>query len=144
MRYASLTHAQSTTTLDDTEFVLPIIQANTYIALTGTTPHLIDNWSVVPDLQELMHREAGRAGSYIATSSYVEEPQDIYVRRHASNGTKIRMRPCTLAELDQSNRAGPLGRLSPPPLYAGIVHARHHPDRRSYLLGRLARRHRLG
>lgn len=116
--WSALAHAQSATTLGDTELVLPIIQANTHIALTGTTPHLIDDWSVIPDLQELMYREAGRAGSYIATSSYVEEPQDIYVRSHASNGTKIRMRPCTLAELDQSTGQVP---------WADLVHRRFTP-----------------
>ncbi len=113
--WAALTHAQSATTLSDTEFVLPIIQANTHLALTGTAPHLIDDWSSIPDLQELMYREAGRTGSYIAVSSYTEDPQDAYVQRHASRGIKVRMRPCTLAELGHSS-----GQVS----WSDLVHGR--------------------
>lgn len=101
--WTALNHAQSATTLSDTELVLPIIQANTHLALIGAAPHLVDDWSSIPDLYESMYHEAGRTGSYIAVSSYVEDSQDIYAQKYASRGIKIRMRPCTLAELGHSN-----------------------------------------
>ena len=68
--WTALAHAQSATTLGDTKMVLPIIQANPHIALTGVAPHLIDDWTNLPELQELMYRESGRPGSYIGLIPY--------------------------------------------------------------------------
>ncbi|WP_182282106.1 DUF4143 domain-containing protein [Collinsella intestinalis] len=84
--------------------VLPIIQANPHIALTGVAPHLIDDWTNLPELQELMYRESGRPGSYISVSSHIPQTEDIYVRRHAARGVKVRMRTCTIDELGFSRR----------------------------------------
>ncbi len=102
--WTALAHAQSVTTLGDTKMVLPIIQANPHIALTGVAPHLIDDWTNLPELQELMYRESGRPGSYISVSSHIPQTEDIYVRRHAARGVKVRMRTCTIDELGFSRR----------------------------------------
>lgn len=102
--WTALAHAQSATTLGDTKMVLPIIQANPHIALTGVAPHLIDDWTNLPELQELMYRESGRPGSYISVSSHIPQTEDIYVRRHAARGVKVRMRTCTIDELGFSRR----------------------------------------
>ena len=102
--WTALAHAQSATTLGDTKMVLPIIQAHPHIALTGVAPHLIDDWTNLPELQELMYRESGRPGSYISVSSHIPQTEDIYVRRHAARGVKVRMRTCTIDELGFSRR----------------------------------------
>ena len=75
------------------------------LALEGTTPRLIDEWQIVPEVWNHVRREVdnrSQPGQFILTGSAT--PADD-VTRHTGGlrFARVRMRPMTLTELGRSN-----------------------------------------
>ena len=49
--------------------MLPLIQSDPRLAISGARPHVIDEWKTMPELQELAYREAEATGSMLLTTS---------------------------------------------------------------------------
>ena len=106
-----LARAQSITHCDEKNIVLPLIQADPRLALTGVRPHVIDEWAGLPDLQEFAYREASAFGEFLLTSSRRTEEPTRYVRTHQSRGVRIKMHTLTLAEIGASDKSVSLSGL---------------------------------
>lgn len=94
---------KSETDVDDRDIVLPIVSVDNRIAFSGLTPHWVNEWSALPELQEFAYRIVRAPGSYVMTSSQRPGKPTPYVREHASVAGRITVRTLTLAELDASN-----------------------------------------
>lgn len=109
--YLCLSVAQTITHADEKSIVLPLIQSDPRLALAGARPHVIDEWGVMPELQEISYREAESAGSILMTTSLRPKTIEPYVRSHASEAARIRLRTLSLEELGLSDRSVPLASL---------------------------------
>lgn len=123
--WTSLAHAQSATKADDTAIVLPILQTDPRIALSGLRPHVIDEWAVLPRLREYAYREAEAKGTFILVSSFRAEPEGYYLRDHSRMGARVRMRTLSLSEQRLSDQSVSLrqlleGRFAPITSHAGL------------------------
>ena len=106
-----LASAQSITHCDEKYIVLPLIQADPRLALTGVRPHVIDEWANLPDLQEFAYRETSASGEFLFTSSRRTEEPTRYVRTHQPRGARIKMHTLTLTEIGASDRSVSLSGL---------------------------------
>ena len=124
-----LASAQSITHCDEKNIVLPLIQADPRLALTGVRPHVIDEWADLPDLQEFAYRETSAFGEFLFTSSRRTEEPTRYVRTHQSRGARIKMHTLTLAEIGASDRSVSL---------SGLFRGEFEPKRSATSLGSIA------
>lgn len=84
------------------------------VLLAGTTPRLIDEWQVIPELWDAVRYEVDRRdefGQFILTGSAV--PADLSQVEHTGTGriARMRMRPMALAESGDSSGEVSLGAL---------------------------------
>ena len=124
-----LASAQSITHCDEKNIVLPLIQADPRLALTGVRPHVIDEWANLPDLQEFAYRETSASGEFLFTSSRRTEEPTRYVRTHQPRGARIKMHTLTLAEIGASDRSVSL---------SGLFRGEFEPKRSATSLGSIA------
>lgn len=106
---------KSTTAVQQAESVLnmesgptlSLAAINPKLLLQGTTPRLIDEWQLAPQLWDVIRREidlrGGEPGQFILTGSAV--PVDSRQLKHSGTGrfSWLRMRPMTLFESGESN-----------------------------------------
>ena len=100
-----LASAQSITHCDEKNIVLPLIQTDPRLALTGVRPHVIDEWADLPGLQEFAYRETSDFGEFLFTSSRRTEESTRHVMMCQSRGARIKMHTLTLAEIGASDRS---------------------------------------
>ena len=93
-----------------------LLEIDSYAALTGDTPMLIDEWQTVPKLWDAVrytvdHRHA--MGQFILTGSAVPNQEAEKEREHSGTGrfAWLTMRPMTLFESGESNGTVSLGEL---------------------------------
>ena len=101
--HTCLSVARTITHADEKTIVLPLIQSDPRLAISGDRPHVIDEWQTMPELQELAYREAEATGSLLLITSLRPGSPEPYVRSHASAATHIHMRTLSLFELGLSN-----------------------------------------
>lgn len=102
--WLALAHSQSATNLSDTEIVLPIVQAEPLVALSGVAPHSILEWSHVPQLSELIYREARSRGAFITTTSVSLGERDRVTMRRWIHAAHIHIGTLSLCESGESTR----------------------------------------
>lgn len=127
--YTCLSVAQTITHADEKTIVLPLIQSDPRLAISGARPHVIDEWQTMPELQELAYREAEATGSLLLTTSLRSGSPEPYVRSHASAAAHIRMRTLSLFELGLSNASVSL---------AGLLDGRFDPIAKNVSTGTIA------
>ena len=127
--YTCLSVAQTITHADEKSIVLPLIQSDPRLAISGARPHVIDEWKTMPELQELAYREAEATGSMLLTTSLRPGSPEPYVRSHASAASHIRMRTLSLFELGLSNASVSL---------AGLLDGRFDPMAKNVSIGTIA------
>lgn len=123
--HTCLSVAQTITHADEKTIVLPLIQSDPRLAISGARPHVIDEWQTMPELQELAYREAEATGSLLLTTSMRPGAPEPYVRSHAGEAARIHMRTLSLFELGLSNASVSLaglldGRFDPVAEHASI------------------------
>lgn len=109
--WTCLARARSITHVDDIAIVLPMVQSQPRLALGGVRPHLIDEWTAHPPLQDEAYQAASKKGTFLLTTSLAPEKAGSYARGHASQGAHMRMRTFSLAELHASDEGISLGQL---------------------------------
>jgi predicted AAA+ superfamily ATPase len=102
--YSSLNFSKSSVNLETKENLQDIIAVDKKLLLNGQTPHLIDEWQVVPELWNIIRHEIDRRnkkGQFILTGSSI--PSDM-AKFHSAAGriSKIIMRPFSFLELGLS------------------------------------------
>jgi predicted AAA+ superfamily ATPase len=103
--WLALNHARSVIHLDDEEG-FSLVQADTSLALTGTSPHLIDEWQEVPRVRDAVRRRVdatgSEPGSYLLTGSSTPAPETVH---HSGTGriATIQLRPMSLYETGLSD-----------------------------------------
>ena len=129
--YACLSVAQSITHADEKTIVLPLIQSDPRLAISGARPHVVDEWEGkrMPELQELAYREAEATGSLLLTTSVRPDAPEPYVRTHAGRGAHVHMHTLSLFELGLSNGSVSL---------AGLLDGRFEPASRHVSVGTIA------
>lgn len=123
--YTCLSVAQTITHADEKTIVLPLIQSDPRLAISGARPHVIDEWETMPELQELAYREAEATGSLLLTTSVRPDAPEPYVRTHAGRGAHVHMHTLSLFELGLSNGSVSLaglldGRFEPASGHASV------------------------
>lgn len=124
-----LASAQSITHCDEKNIVLPLIQTDPRLALTGVRPHVIDEWADLPGLQEFAYRETSDFGEFLFTSSRRTEESTRHVMTRQSRGARIKMHTLTLAEIGASDRSVSL---------SGLFRGEFDPRRSTASLGSIA------
>lgn len=109
--WTCLSVAQTITHADEKTIVLPLIQSDPRLAISGARPHVVDEWGVMPELQEIAYREAEAAGALLMTTSLRPASVEPYVRSHAKAAAKVRMRTLSLEELGLSDHSVSLAGL---------------------------------
>ena len=75
------------------------------LLLSGPAPRLLDEWQIAPDIWNPMRRacdDRGRPGQFILTGS-ADPPDDITRHSGAGRVLRVRMRPMSLFESDESS-----------------------------------------
>ena len=75
------------------------------LLLNGPAPRLLDEWQIAPDIWNPMRRacdDRGRPGQFILTGS-ADPPDDITRHSGAGRVLRVRMRPMSLFESDESS-----------------------------------------
>ena len=109
--HTCLSVARTITHADEKTVVLPLIQSDPRLAISGDRPHVIDEWQTMPELQELAYREAEATGSLLLITSLRPGSPEPYVRSHAGEAARIHMRTLSLFELGLSNASVSLAGL---------------------------------
>lgn len=113
--WAALQHAASVSYVDES---LAQAQADPSLMLLGDRPHVIDEWQRVPAIWDAVRHEVDRTrktrGAFLLTGSSTPAAQAESTRpSHSGAGRigRIRMRPMSLFESDDSNGNVSLGAL---------------------------------
>lgn len=116
--YTCLSVAQTITHADEETMVLPLIQSDPRLAIAGARPHAIDEWGVMPELQEIAYREAESSGALLMTTSIRPASVEPYVKSHGRTAAHVRMRTLSTEELGFSDHSVSL---------AGLFEGKFHP-----------------
>lgn len=114
-------HSSSSVRLDDPRST-QLAALDPALLLTGDTPRLIDEWQLQPDLWNTVRHEIDQrrtSGQFILSGSAT--PADD-IRRHTGVGRigRLRMRPMSLAESQQSTSLVDLGQLTHATRLSGV------------------------
>jgi hypothetical protein len=107
-------HARSEVRLDTDRNARETAALDAGLVLDGSTPRLLDEWQVVPDLWNAVRRrvdDVGAPGLFILTGS-ATPPDDVTRHSGAGRFARVRMRPMSLAELGLSSTAVSLSALA--------------------------------
>lgn len=111
--WASLAHANSVTYVDR-RANLQIVRADPEFALSGESPHVIDEWQRVPELWDVVRHAidetGGQKGRWILTGSSTPS-NDQTAHSGAGRIGRVKMHPMTLLESGESSAAVSLARL---------------------------------
>lgn len=127
--WTCLSVAQTITHADEKTIVLPLIQSDPRLALSGARPHIIDEWGVMPELQKIAYREAEAAGSLLMTTSIRPVASEPYVKSRAQIAAHLHLRTLSLAELGLSDESVSL---------AGLLEGRFRPSTSVVPISRVA------
>ncbi|WP_419919927.1 ATP-binding protein [Candidatus Poriferisocius sp.] len=111
--WTALNHARSAVRFDGDAAARDLVTISPEAVLAGPSPRLLDEWQLAPDIWNHVRHACDRSsesGRFLLTGSVV--PADDAVR-HSGAGrvARVRMRPMSLYESDQSSGLVSLGRL---------------------------------
>ena len=115
--WTSTIHSMSMCALDDPAnnyLNLRMARSNVLYAITGDTPHLVDEWQLVPSVWDAVRRKAdetGVKGMYILSGSATPSMEQMPIHSGFGRITKVRMRTMSLLESSDSDGSASLSGL---------------------------------
>lgn len=104
--WTSLNHANSVKYIEDNENDKKIAELDVSEILKGDTPHLIDEWQLVPSIWDAVRRECDKddsTGKYILTGSATQKSNML---KHSGAGRICKIRMHTMSLFESGNSSG--------------------------------------